>query len=111
MEWFLFIGGCLLSYISGVFVYSFLAGIVSGIFLLKKAKQEENKNNKITTEDIKDIASDLIEDVVEDVSEKVEDMTEEFNEQKEKWSDAREEAKKVIEEAKEKLNDICNSLC
>lgn len=109
MEWFLFIGGCLLSYISGVFVYSFLAGIVSGITILKQAKQEEDK--KITTEDVKNVASDLIEDIVEDVSEKTEDLKEEFNEQKEKWSDAREEAKKVIEEAKEKLNDICNSLC
>lgn len=108
MEWFLFIGGCLLSYVSGVFVYSFLAGIVSGITLLKKAKEE---NEKITTEDVKDVASDLIEDIVEDVSEKAEDLKEEFNERKEKWSDAKEEAKKVIEEAKEKLNDICNSLC
>lgn len=92
MEFILFIIGCILSYLSGVFVYSFIAGIISGILLLREAKKNE-----------KPISEDTIEEIIDDIKEDI-------NEKKEKYIEAREEAKKVIEEAKEKLNDICDSL-
>ena len=55
MELILFIIGCILSYLSGVFVYAFIAGLVSGILLLREAKKKENSKEHIEDyEEIKD---------------------------------------------------------
>lgn len=92
MEFILFIIGCILSYLSGVFVYSFIAGIISGILLIRETK----KNGKPITE--------------ETLKEKIDDIKEDISEKKEKYINAKEEAKEVIEDARRKLNDICDSL-
>ena len=78
MEFILFILSCIASYLSGIFAYSFIAGILSGILLLREAK----KNNKPITEET---FKEAIDDIKEDISEK-----------KEKYINAKEEAKEVI---------------
>lgn len=107
IEFIIFIIGCVLSHIAGIFLCAFIAGIINGILLLREAKNNYNQNvneakNAEQTLEIIDENKDN-----SNTSEKQEILNTKVKQLIEESIDF----EKSIKDTREKLNDIYNSLC
>lgn len=106
IEFAIFMIGCTLSHIAGIFLCAFVAGIINGILLLREAKNNEQNANEVkNVEQTLEIIDENKDN--SNTSEKQEILNTKVKQLIEESIDF----EKSIKDTREKLNDIYNSLC